>query len=366
VPRYKLDEGGALHQWLLPSILASKAIWTVIVLVLVARVTPLRDAEYYLSFTLSSAPDSPFRTILLGVVAHFIRDWVGSDAIVHLAFSLAVGVAFWWLLRDRELQGKAWLLLLLLALPASGIWGSMVSKEVFSIIASVVFFRFLLRGYEGERWLLPCLTALAAVAFFRYHYAIGLAWLVFVLVFITTMENRPIAARWILICIVVLAAMLFFIEIDRINGVIDSFVIPLSRAYIIEQGSANLTRSSLVWEVHRDFWENLWWGVPFGIVGLLPDEIAGRPERMAMFVGGMMTLAVYVACFTLAWRRLADEPKGRLFFIFGLIPAAFVTLLAHYPISVLNPGSGIRYHVAFSVQMGFGMLAFACLRRKRT
>lgn len=72
---------------LLVTILTSKVVWTLAVLLVVARVTPLRDSELYLSWTLGDFSSTVMRTVVIGNATALLKRVVfGSDWMVHALF----------------------------------------------------------------------------------------------------------------------------------------------------------------------------------------------------------------------------------------------------------------------------------------
>lgn len=354
---------------LLVTILASKVVWTLAVLLVVVRVTPLRDSEIYLSWTLGDFSSTVMRTMVIGNATALLKMVVfGRDWMVHAIFSLAAGVAIWWLLRGRQFAlATSMLLVGLLAAPAFGIWGSIVGKEAPVIVFSALFYRLLLDSLAlrriGAAAALGLLTSLAAYGLIRPTYAIGMVWSLLVLALLLATcgpWQRPLRLASVIGGIGL--AWWTFSQIP-VKYDLEAWVMPMARHYFLIYGDAQLNRFWLPFNDLGDFLGHLWWGVPFSIIGPLPSEVVSRPVLLPLLVGGVMTLALYAGCFVAAGRRCRNEPLEWQFFWWGIVPGAAVTLLAHYPLGILNPGSGIRYHVAFSVQFGFAMLALALPRR---
>lgn len=354
---------------LLTTILISKFLWMLAALMVVAHVTPLRDSELYLSWSLGNF-SGVARTAIVGNIAAALKLAVfGRDWAVHTIFSLVAGLAVWGLLRGRCFGAVSTMLLLaLLAVPAFGIWGSIVGKEVFAVVFSAVFYRLLLDSLAlrriGAATAAGLLASLVAYGMIRPTYAIGMIWGLLVLaVLLATRGPRQRMLRLASIGAGIGLAgwAMSLIEIRR---VLETLIMPMAKMYVLPYGDAHVNRTWLAFDGWRDFVGNLWWGVPFSIIGPLPSEVIDRPALLPVLIGGVMTLFLYVGCFVMAGRRCRNEPLERQFFWWGLIPGAAATLLAHYPLGILNPGSGIRYHVAFAVQFGFTMLALALPRRE--
>lgn len=363
IPRFPLRLGS-------PQILglsvAIKAAWTAVALYVVARVTPLKDAERYLAGIVRESEGLWDRTVLMTRLAVALKAGLQADFLVHLVFSAATALAVWWLLRDRDLsRGRGWIFLGLLLAPAFGIWGSIISKEALSVVFACLYFRALLDSLEGPRIRWPgLLLGLAGFAFFRYHYAVGIAWTTVAFLVLRLHPGGPRRGAAWLAGMLALAAVAAAAAAGHLARFADGYLIPYVRQYILGGEDGRTTRDWLVLQDHGDLIANLWWGLPFSIVGPLPGEAAARPVLIPLFLGGCLTLFLYAACFAAARRRLVGMPGGAALFWLGLVPGALATLLIHYPFAVLNAGAGIRYHVAFCVQMGFGMLALAAPRAR--
>lgn len=370
--------GGSVRAWgqdrdLLGLIMATKVVWTLLALLVVARISPLRDSDQYLSWTLGELSTGPLRNAILGNLAAAMNMAVGGRSwIVHLLFSAAAGFAVWWLLRGRSYRGVRMVILAgLLLVPAFGIWGSIVGKEVLSIIFSACFFRLLLEALESRAMCASQIAgfaaSLAAYAVFRPPYAIGMVWTLLVLVLLLVTQDQR-WRRWRMVCLLVgvgLAAWgAVYFDVLRL---IDSWLLPTVKMYELSPSlvSAHLTRRWLELDDAGDLLRNLWWGLPFSIIGPLPGEVVARPMLAPVFLGGMATLVLYLACFVMAGRRCYEEILDWQFFCWGLVPGAVMSWLIHYPFAILNPGTGIRYQVACSIQFGFAMLALSAPRTPR-
>lgn len=348
-------------------IMATKIVWTLLALLVVAPISPLHDSGLYLSWTLGEFSPGPLRNAILGNIAAAMKMAVGDHPwIVHFLFSAAAGIAIWRLLRDRRYSGTRMVILVgLLLAPAYGIWGAIVGKEVLAIIFSAFFFRLLLDALASRTiragQIAGLAVFLAAYAILRPPYAIGMAWaLVVLMVLLATQDRRR--QKWRVASL--LAAMglatwgVVYFDVPRL---IDSVLLPTVKRYELSPilASAHLTRRWVELEHAGDLLHNLWWGLPFSIIGPLPDEVINRPMLTPLFIGGVATLALYLACFVMAGRHCHKKTLDWQFFCWGLVPGAAMNWFIHYPFALLNPGTGIRYQVACSVQFGFAMLALS-------
>lgn len=355
---------------LLALILFIKATTTFLTLVFVDPISPLNDARYFLKWSLVTLDTSSwsfglYREAAVGIIAGYLKHLSTPDYIVHLFFSFMSGTAIWWLFRDRDLYGwRLFVLILLLLSPAVAIWGSTVSKEALSIVFSCLFFRALLDTYEKRemRGWATLILFLLLFALMRAHYAIGLFWLMVTmgcaLIFSKRVSARPAI---MVLCLSSLGAIILFW--NPFWGVLENWVMPEARRYFLTHTSAHLNRPWVEFYTRWDFLKNLWWGMPFSIIGPLPSEMSGHPGLALLFASGIMTITLYGICIVAAGRRLISDNFGSIFFWCGVVPAALITCLAHYPFGILNAGSAIRYHTPISVQLGFSMLAFSAIKR---
>lgn len=347
---------------LLTLILFIKTFTTFLTVFLVDRISPLRDAAYFLNW---SERPGKLRDFLAGQMASSLKHLLQADIAVHLVFSFCSGFAVWWLLRDRDLRGwKIWALIVLLFSPAVAIWGSCVSKEAISIVFACFFFRFFLDLYEKNKSLnlLWMMCFLVLYGIFRIHFVIGLMWMVMAFYLSEFLADR-FSFKAVAITFYLLTLICVTIFWDQLWQPIEQFVMPIARKAYAIHVDARTNRLWVDFSTRWDFIKNLWWGIPFSIIGPLPTEALRRPSLWPLLFGGVVTLGVYITCIVSAGRRLCVSNFGSMFFWCGVVPSLVITCLAHYPLGILNAGAGIRYHTPISVQLGFAMLAFSAIRR---
>ena len=316
-----------------------KLLCTLLAVFVFARFSPLIDSDLYLSGFYAS--DGTFRTrIVQGIV--LILSNYGGSVFIHWSFGvMSLAGLLYYHLRG----GVRWQLCLLLLLPSTLIWTSVIGKDAIFYgqftLALVIWARFVVIKCNVTDYIL-LVVAVVICSLLRPHYAIAILWL-----FISTLMVEKIKNNvWIwlsLLTIFGLCILWLFIWgqlIDRGFGAID----PNARAsrfvlFCIEPGT----------QVGKDAYKSLLpLGAILGIIGPLPTEVYSRPILIPFFLEGVLVLLFPAAVYFFACRQ-SFEHKQRFKAIFwlSLVPAIFALMVVHAPFGLLNPGSATRWRVNF-------------------
>ena len=313
---------------------------TLFALFIFNRFTPLIDSENYINGYYLT--DLHFRTRFVQHITSAITS-LTNPLITHLTFSLFPAAAiFFYALKSRN---NSWLLLILL-LPSSLVWTSIVGKEAI-YFGCVGFFLILwidlIKEKISYRHLLVIIPFVIC-ALLRPHYTVGLLWLAFsafVLQKNSLTNSRIVYAVIIIIFFILIIGILNYLMPDlaeRGIGAIDRTA----------KASRNVALNIISL---KSFISHLDTGMLFGIVGPFPSELLHRPEFIPFFIEGIIILIspLIIGIFLFKKTRKTKNNIYILNFIYGVVPAIIIVALVHAPFGVLNPGSAIRWRVNFEL-----------------
>lgn len=303
------------------------------------RYTPLIDSMNYISGYYFI--DLNVRTLIIQHITSFLVS-ITNPLSTHLIFSIFSSIGI--LIYLTKNYHKKFILLLLL-LPSSFVWTSIVGKEA-------IFFGFLslflinwvsLINKKLNYQYIWVIFAFIPCLILRPHYSIGIAWLM-VAMFIINIKKQNHFWLLLILFTVFIATICFFYPdlINRGYGAIDPNA-RASRFYMLGIDPSVDSR-----EAYRSY---LFLGFIFGIVGPLPHELINRPEFIPFFIEGVMIILSPILI-GLAIYKNSFYNKENLYllnFIYGVIPALVLLMIIHAPFGILNPGSAIRWRINFEM-----------------
>jgi hypothetical protein len=320
-------------------LIAVKIFGIIFATLIFSKFTPLVDSNLYIQGYYEN--ESIFRTKLISLLAVFLNRIAGSY-FAHFIFAM---VSISGLIYYFASGGKRWQLILLLLLPSSLVWTSIVGKEAIFFgafgLVIVVWSKYVIRDLEFLDFLLLVLS-LSICAILRPHYSFPLCWLFFSALILKNLHRHviPILLSTFIIC---LAIGYITVWNDLLLRGFES-IDPLARAsrfveFAIKHNSA---------EGFDRYKELVFLGLIFGIVGPLPSEVANRIEFLPFFSEGVFILISPLLICWLAGNS-SHLVKKKFYFIFcwSVLPSILILIIVHAPFGLLNPGSAIRWRTNF-------------------
>jgi len=325
--------------WKIGALVIIKVIGALFATLIFARFSPLIDSKLYISGYY--AIDPLLRTQIIHKLAITLNA-IGGAFFAHVAFGVisTMGLIYYF-----ATGGRRWVFILMLLLPSSLVWTSIVSKEAlyfgcFTLLL-VIWSKYVVEKLNLAD-LLAAMIALSICGLLRPHYGVVIVWL-----FSATYLMKKLGSRaWYVMLALMAAAVVatyFFAWSDI-----------LYRGFGAIDDSARSSRFELfgiiphVDEGFQRFKQFVPLGIIAGIVGPLPSEVLARPEFLPFFLEGLFVLLSPIFIYRYAAKQ---EFSGKILFFriywWCLVPALLSLMILHAPFGLLNPGSATRWRTNF-------------------
>jgi hypothetical protein len=327
--------------------------------------SPLVDAKMFQNESYFNSQQ--FRTYLIQIITA-ITNFLTSPLISHYIFSIFSILGILWLVISRNVR---WPILLILFLPTSMIFTSVIGKEsVFYLCFSLILI--IWNDYINDKFtvkhFLILFLALSIGLTLRPHYAICLIWLFWAAFILKNTSNYKLLI-FIPYCITICIFLLIIFFGENIDPLIKMNIFDLrwtafsaidvnggaSRHYDLGFNNLALANQQNLLKHFNSFFGL---GFIFGIVGPLPSELINRPEFIPFFIEGLTILiSPLLILFFLIKRNLYKSDNiNCLNYIYGVLPTIVLIMLIHAFFGVLNPGTAIRWRVNFELIFYFAPL----------
>ena len=338
---------------------------------IMTKLTPIYDPFAYTAGTLTGA-ESFNRTNFVALIAQNIAK-ISYPETPHYVFSVLTGFFLCCFL--AQLRPRFWPYFIILGLlPSVTIWCSLVTKESLAVDALLLCLTAwvrILSGRHGVSTFLIALTGLIFYSFLRPHFGLCMS----LLLFGTTLllpshanpNHRTIISRQFSRLNNFTIALVLIISIATCSPLILAGV---TKIFYLSQGyfSYEMGRSGrgtwLIWKEITDYYDNVLWGIPFGVIGPLPSEATTNILFLAAFVEGILVLLTPILPLLIFSRPTMKNPsQTQIYFsrvlYFVVFPVTFLILLVHSPMGMPNPGSAVRYRAGVEYLLTFPALILA-------
>lgn len=304
-----------------------------------SRFSPLVDSELYLKgfYTI----DPFFRTQAIQWLATTVNK-VAGNYFTHFTFGMisTLGLVYYYLTGGRRL-----IFVLILLLPSSLVWTSIIGKEAIFFggmgLGIVIWSKYAVRSL-GRVDIIIAALAIGACASLRPHYTVALIWL-----FVATALFKQVGSKaWVLLSFLFIAGAfaVYFAVWEQLIFRGWGGIEPTARASRF-QTLEILPNTS---EGFERFNSLVPLGLILGIIGPMPSEVIKRLEFLPFFIEGVFVLLAPFLIFLLAVKRGMHKDAVFLRMFFGcLVPAMLILMVLHAPFGLLNPGSATRWRVNF-------------------
>ena len=320
-------------------LLGVKLFFTLLAVFFFSKYSPLVDADLYLSNYYVIDPHLRTRFIqnFVTLLSNF-----GGAIFVHWSFGvLSLMGVFYYYWRG----GGRWQLCLLLLLPSTLIWTSVIGKEAIFYgtftLSIAIWVQFVARKCTATDYIFLALAMLVC-ALLRPHYGVVLVWLFLSAVLVNKFKNT--AWPWLCLLAILGAGVVFAFAWDALllrgfGGIEPSARASRFALFGIDQ------KTSAGFETYKSL---VPLGALLGIIGPMPTELFARPEFIPFFLEGVLILLFPAGVYFYASRQ-SFEGQKRFMAIFWLclVPAILALLVLHAPFGLLNPGSATRWRVNF-------------------
>ena len=377
-------------------IIFAKLLATSFSLLIFDQFSPLIDAKLYQNEFYTHSSTSVRTSFIQNIV--LITNFITHPIISHYIFSImsVLGIIAYLLFTKPK-----WPILLILFLPSSMIWTSIIGKEaIFYLCFSVllILWNQYIKGQFKLNHLLIVVSASLICIMLRPHYIICIPWLFWVAV---VLKKRPdYKCIFLFSYLFILLSLLFvlfwgsyidsYFNID-VNAPLGSNIsfdiqwkalqsidIQMGRASRFDHlgliKSDNLTTSiNELDQVHLNkvrmsFQNYFGLGFVFGIIGPFFNEAIKRPEFLPFFIEGVIILIspIIIFLYIIVKKLFNFNNINCLNYIYGVFPAIILVMIAHAFFGILNPGTAIRWRVNFELIFYFApmLLYFNILESK--
>jgi hypothetical protein len=336
---FKVQEILPRHMMGLGVLLCLKLLFTLLAVFVFAKLSPLVDADLYLSGFYESDP--ALRTRIIQRLALMLSN-LGGAVFVHWAFgvlSLSGVLYYYWR------GGFRWQLCIPLLLPSTLIWTSVIGKEAIFYgaftLALVIWARFVLRKCDLTDYVFLAI-GVTICFLLRAHYAVAICWL-FVSALLTEKFKKD-AWPWLCLLALLGSGILFAFAWEPI--LIRGFegIEPTARAsrFVLFGIEPN---TSAGFDTYKSL---IPLGALLGIIGPLPTEVYSRPILIPFLLEGVAVLLFPAAVYLYASKRsFGGKRQFKTIFWTCLVPAILFLMVLHAPFGLLNPGSATRWRVNF-------------------
>lgn len=292
------------------------------------------------------------RTYSVGNISYFLASNLGKNwAYIVFALVSGLGIAITMI---RMPSAAFWRIGPLFFLPSTTIYTSIPGKESLAGFGICLILAWWFSFLENKKTILTLTVlplGLFIYAFLRPHYALAVCYIVFL-----TLIWRPVFK--------VSNKIINFYCMNRLSFGVVFLVITMTVAFSLPNffdlmsnlikvalsyfpaGNGRADRHAwLSWTVEEDFWTNLWWSLPFSIIGPLPNEVVERPIFLPFALEGMFILALIL--FALIRLVKCGNLQKQKYTLTVIVPGLLLLVMLHAPFGTANPGSAIRYRAAF-------------------
>lgn len=346
--------GAPLSRALVVAIFAG---WTLFSVFVYSRYSQLGDAQAYL--TGGYDEDSQGRTLLITRIASGLRSVLGTDVLVHMAFSLFAAAGVCYLAAQGDIRGRyRWPLLAIILNPNFGVWASVTGRESL-FVGMLAFFMGAVLGHHRRRGAGRTLLALLCVGgmiYIRAPFGIGIALFYLIYLMYAWGPRLRISIGVQALFFLSLAALFLSFAWPYIDDYISNEVLPLARSYFTV--ASTTTRTWVDLRTTGDLLRGLGWILPLSLIGPTPAEVFARPLMLPFFLAGMVVFGVLLRSLYLT---LFKAPRGPVqgILLLGWLPSILVILVSYMPFGIYNPGSGIRYASCFLLFLALPSLFLA-------
>lgn len=334
--------------------------WTLFSVFVYSRYSQLGDAQAYL--TGGYGEFSQGRTLLISRIAGGLRAVLGSDLMVHLAFSLFAASGVVYLAKRADIRGRyRWPLLAILLNPNFGVWASVTGRESLFVGLLAYFMGAVVDSHRRRRFANALIAplCLAGMIYIRAPFGVGIA--LFYLMHLVY-ANGP-RLRWSVgvqaVFFVALAALAMAFAWPYVSAYIDDEILPLARSYFTIASAT--TRTWVDLRTTGDLLGGLWWILPLSLIGPTPAEALARPMMLPFLLAGLVVFGALLYSICTAFKAPRGRVRGLL--LLGWLPATLVILVSYAPFGIYNPGSGIRYASCFLLFLVFPSLLLSATSR---
>lgn len=242
-------------------------------------------------------------------------------------------------------------------LPSFLIWMSIASKEALFFVPALLLVDFSVNLVNDNRLSFPKVSFVIFLSLFclimRQHYSVAYVYLVVSSIFLFYRHSpffnlktflKPYSVQYLFFIFFVIIFFLLLtalLVLNSENEFIATYMLQFKNHFLTY--TANTNRFDIPWESFSDSVFNMFWGVPFSIIGFTPIEVIKNPKFFPFFAEGIISFIMFVFIVRKLVQSASRDANFKAAVFFCFLPALTFALLAHYPFGIFNPGSALRY-----------------------
>jgi hypothetical protein len=318
--------------------------------VVVARLTSLGDAGKYQKGTLSTSWEFLLSsTLFTKSVGDLLATFTFRDPILtNIAFQTLGFIGIYVFVKSLDVKERKFVIPLILT-PSFNLWSSVASKESIFIFALGFICAYVSNIYKGkDKFNFSYLLAFYIILIFKEHYIIAILLIII---------NSKLSLKWIArdkTWIATILPLLSLIPLYLFREYLGDLSLQLYNHFDTE--TARSTRSEF-FITESDIFDKAFQGMLIAFIGPTLSEVLTNhsPLFVVSFIESMLILTY------LTWRILFNLEKISLERYTIALSSILWLMFAAYPLSILNPGSAIRYRTNYFLII---VLVFAVILKR--
>ncbi len=325
---------------------------SIFIYIVLSGVTTLGDSQTYVTGgkfdTLLGGEDSPlsigllidsprkFSTQLVLAMGYYLNSFIGIAIVINLIFQTIAFIGIIAVLKALEPQHRKWLLFLFM-LPSFTIWSSIAGKEAIVVLAVGIISAYLINLTKKNQ--LPKIKEIISafiVLLFKTQYLPGILFIYLTL----TLGNKIRQKGFIVLLAGLVSLSLIYIERDTFNKItLEQIPMNYKSGSGVDGLAGGRSTREVFWEKDNDYIYKSPKGMIMSIVGPTYKEALLYNNKLHLFgfIEGMIIIII------LAVSIFYHAKKASPILLIAVIFTLFWILFATYPLSVMNPGTAIRY-----------------------
>jgi len=309
--------------------------------------SPLLDAEYYIhsSSEYDLKQTLTNRTFFTNSFFSVLGDVFGKGEQLHFISAFFCTLVVYFVFKDcyKNLPRIFWLVLVL---PSFAVWTSVVGKEVLAFCGFLLVIKWVVDiVLYGSGNFLVLVVGVFFAFIVRPHYAISYSFLIIVAFILPYIWNKKIFSFFVHMLFLSNFIFLFLITAFLLFDFWEAhlkYLMMVSETYF-SLHEENASRAWINWSYAKDFFGNMWWGLPVSMIGPTISETIKKPVFFPFLFEGVIFIFMMIYFLFLCVKNYKNDPKVRFFIVYGFMPAILFAILIHYPFGIFNPGSALRY-----------------------
>ncbi|MGP6379011.1 hypothetical protein ACTZGB_05600 [Yersinia bercovieri] len=325
-------------------ILTVKVFFTFFAVYVFQKFAQLGDTERYLSAILDT-DDFFNRTRFTDNIFSVLMFFLSYKLVVNIFIACIFSVVFFSVLKNVFYSKYTKLAWLIFFLPSFQIWTSVAGKEVLAIMGFLLVIKYVVCLQFNEKCnVLYLVVGIFLGVLLRPHYGLAYIYLLLSSIILARIKFDNISSGAYFLFLLLLSIILIICISISIDLWLPYFTdaMKIIRSYFI-LSNANASREYIEWGSVSDYFDNIFWGVTYSIVGPTFSEVLHRIIYTPFFIEGVVSFCLIIILLYKLYCSSQYFVFYRKFLYLSFLPSFIIILMIHYPFGIFNPGAAIRY-----------------------